>query len=51
MIKETAKKLQDENYKPSSQSLIEKRIQKFKKQHVLKTAFRFCYYLGQLENK
>lgn len=50
-IKETAKKLQEENYEPSSQSSVEKTIQKLKKEHNVKTTFQLGYFVGQMAKK
>ncbi|MGV0964753.1 hypothetical protein [Empedobacter falsenii] len=50
-IKETAKKLQEENFEPSSQSSIEKTIQKLKKEYNVKTTFQLGYFVGQQKKK
>ncbi len=50
-IVEITKKLQDENYEPSSKSSVEKTIQKLKKDFGVKTNFQLGYYIGQLQDK
>lgn len=50
-IKETAKKLQEENFEPSSQSMVEKTLQKLKKEHNIKTTFQLGYFVGQIQDK
>lgn len=50
-IKVVSDKLKSENYEPSSQSMVKKTIQKFKKDFGLKTTFQLGYYIGQLQDK
>ncbi|WP_295676086.1 hypothetical protein [uncultured Empedobacter sp.] len=50
-IKEVSEKLKDENHEPSSQSMVEKTLQKIKKEHNIKTTFQLGYFVGQMEKK